>query len=578
MRELYGLEWGDSFTDTQIELLCMINRHPKSAGGLGMHGHLRNAMMLLWPETYAGEMEPGVPRWRDELELMTWAWCEVPITAVIGHASAGKTHTFGHIFSAMYLADPLNTIATVTSTHLSGLKKRFWADIVHAMQTNTLNMPMHIRAHDLTMRPAETPKEDKYVIEGIATDRGADAVERIQGNHSRNHRYVGIDEAQGTPKAVFEAMSNLMSDRDFKAALLANPTKKFSEFGTWCEPTDGWARIDPETDMWWYTKRGGICVRLDGMKSPNVKHGRKIFPWLIDQTYVDQVKTSYGEKSPRYWAFVRGWFPPDGSTGYVYPTTVVVKSEKLVDFRDRPRKLASLDPAFEGGDDCVLTLADLGKNDKGEPALNLDRQILIKVEVTASGEPIDYLIAMETIRVCKENNVLPEDYIMDTTGAGRGVAAFMMREWSPSINRLSYGGATTDRPLKHGDPDTAKQLFDRFVTELWWAGRSFMEEGHIGGIDHRFPKLREQLSAREYESLNEKKVRIESKREMKDRLGYSPDYADSFVQLVELMRIKGAIAGRLAPKATGGEHPRIKLASKYSRLEVASENFSGGTI
>src|SRR5690606_28397940 len=94
---IYGLTFPDSLSPAMVELWCYANNHTPDKGGLGMQGHLRNAMMLMWPELYAGEAEPGIPRWRDDLELLTWAWCNYRIVSVIGHASAAKTHTFGHI-------------------------------------------------------------------------------------------------------------------------------------------------------------------------------------------------------------------------------------------------------------------------------------------------------------------------------------------------------------------------------------------------------------------------------------------------------------------------------------------------
>lgn len=227
------------------ELWCYAN-----AEGEGAQAHLRRAMELLWPALYAGEAAPGIPRWRDDLDLLTWAWCRYRHIEVIGHASAAKTHTFAHIAATAYLADPANTILTLTSTHLSGLRKRLWADTVEALRSARLGpgrlgaAAFDVRSHDMTIRPAGS-REDKYVIEGIATDRGHAAVEKIQGTHSRRRRYVVIDEAQGTPGAIFEATANLMTDPDFRKVALANPTRRHSEFGSWCEPRAGWGSIHP---------------------------------------------------------------------------------------------------------------------------------------------------------------------------------------------------------------------------------------------------------------------------------------------------------------------------------------------
>lgn len=563
-----------------VELWCMIHKHPVADGGLGEHGHLRNAMLLLWPHIYAGEMEPGILRWRDELELLTWAWCKYRTIAVVGHASAAKTHTFGHIVAAYYIADAPNTIATLTSTHLNGLRKRLWADTVAACRTSTVGDIFDVRSHDMTIRPRGS-REDKYVIEGIATDRGQDAVEKIQGTHSKNHRFVVIDEAQGTPKAIFEAAANLMADPDFRLAQLANPTKKYSELGSWCEPIAGWNKLDPDLDFWWETKRGGVCVRLDGMRSPNIKHGRTIFPFLLRQDFVDSVAQAYGIDSPRWWTFIRGWFAPEGLFGVIYPGNVLNRAEAKHVYNTRPTPCAALDPAFEGGDDCALYFGEYGEAAGTKYALNVTEPIIIKVAVSETSDPLDYLIAQEVIRLCKERGVEPDDFIMDVTGAGRGVAAILAKEWKPgevvTIHRCAFGGPVTDRKMKVDDQETAKEMVDRFVSEMWWAGRAWMEEGMVGGVDERFKKLREQLSARQYETVKDKKISIETKKEMKERLGYSPDDADAFVMLIELMRRKGAVAGTNKPQTGGSpDHRLMNRAVAYSEIQNPEEEFSHG--
>lgn len=565
------------------------------AEGTRAQAHLRVAMQLLWPQLYAGQAAPGVPRWRDDLDLFTWAWCHYRHIEVIGHASAAKTHTFAHIAAAAYIADPLNTIVTLTSTHLGGLRKRLWADTVAAIRTAQIEPDIlgaaayDVRSHDMTIRPAGS-REDKYLIEGIATDRGHAAVEKIQGTHSSQRRYVIIDEAQGTPGAIFEATSNLMTDPDFRKVALANPTRRHSEFGSWCEPRAGWHAIDPERDNHWETRRGGICLRLDGLRSANIKAGKTHFPFLLRQDYLDSVATAFGEGSPRWWTFVRGWFAPEGLYGTVYPGAVLNRAEPLHTYALPPVRLAALDPAFEGGDQCTLAIAEYGESRGSRWALNLVAIHPLKLAVTERSDPLDYLIAREVIRLCRLHRVAPENFILDTTGAGRGVAAILEKEWSRQLHRCGFGGAPTDRRIKTADTDTARDIVDRFVSELWWAGRAFMEEGLVGGLSSQFQTLRAQLAAREYETLKEKKISIETKRAMKERLGHSPDEADAFVMLIELLRRKGATAGprpqpsRPQPPARPGlgratldsADPAARLALRTSRLVDPAREYSHG--
>lgn len=568
----YGLDWPKEWSPVQIELECYVLDHRPEDGGLGKAEHLKNAMMLLWPNIYAGEQEPGIPKWRPEIDRMVWAWCNYKIIMVIGHASAAKTHTFSHIGVASFLADPFETILTLTSTHLPGLRKRIWSDVKSAASTSTVGNVFSFRNFDLTARPIVTPKEEKYIIEGIATDKGQDAVSKIQGNHSKNHRFIIIDEADGTPGAIFDASANLMSDADFRMVGLANPAKQYNELGMWVEPVDGWGSIDPEIDFEWETKKGGICIRLDGLQSPNIRYKKNVFPWLIDQNYVDMVCNTHGMNSPRYWTFVRAWYPPDGAMGTIMSPSILAKAEKKIDFKFEPTPIASFDPAFEGGDDRILTIGEYGPVGDMPFNLNILEQIPVKVTMTKDSDPLDFLIAREVMRICKDRGVEPSDFAMDSTGNGRGVLAILQREWSTEVTAVNFGSATTNRPIRYGDPTPAKDLYDRFVTELWFATREFILDGRVGGLEG-MTKLREQCSAREYEMVSERKSKVETKKDFSKRLGYSPDYADSLVVMIELLRQKGAVAGTEADFIGFKQSHRtsqMDRAVKYSNLEISA--------
>jgi hypothetical protein len=584
----YGIDFNDpehfgdmagGFSDAMVEMYMMLHKIGPKDGGLGEHAHLKNAMMLLWPNVYGGEVAHGVPRWRDEIELLTWAWCEYNLMAVIGHASAGKTHTFGHVGALGYIADSMNTILTLTSTHLPGLRKRLWADTVAAIRSAQIGEGVvggdyfSVRSHDMSIRPNDGLNADKYIIEGIATDKGQEAVEKIQGNHSRKRRHVVIDEAQGTPGAIFEASANLMTDPDFRMAMLANPTKRYSEFGTWCEPNDGWSAIDPETDVHWETRRGGVCIRLDGLKSPNIRHNAVHFPFLIRPEYLDSIRKSFGEGSPRWWTFVRGWFAPEGLAGVVVPQSVIQKAEAAINYDMPPVRIASLDPAFEGGDQCVLMIGEYGKSGDTDHALNIRSSQPLKLKVSENSDPLDYLIAHEVMRICKNEDIEPENFILDTTGAGRGVAAILAKEWGP-VQRCGFGEKCSERQVRASEPEPAKDLFDRFVSELWWAIRVWMEEGMVGGVDSAHKNLRQQLVARQYETVRDKKISIEPKKEMKNRLGYSPDEADTLALLIELVRRRGGVAGTPNTNKNSAATKHNDLAVSQSRMFGAEAEYA----
>src|SRR3990167_7871622 len=66
--------------------------------------------------------------------------------------------------------------------------------------------------------------------------------------------------------------------------------------------------------------------------------------------------------SLEWWAYGRGWFPPSGVSQAIWPLEVINSTlGKMLEFYAYAQPLAALDPAFEGGDKCVLVTGNLGR-------------------------------------------------------------------------------------------------------------------------------------------------------------------------------------------------------------------------
>ena len=96
----------------------------------------------------------------------------------------------------------------------------------------------------------------------------------------------------------------------------------------------------------------------------------------------------------------------------------------------------------------------------------------------------------------------------------------------------------------------------------------------MGGLDISQKLLREQLVARQYETVRDKKISIEKKKDMKNRLGYSPDEADAFVMLIELVRRAGGVAGSANVHPHARDNQRKELAIRLSESLGAGAEFS----
>ena len=543
----YGLDWErDKHTEFSIENWCYRNNHPKEKGGLGAEGHFRNLWRIMWPQYEINE-------W---VELMIWAWCNFKYITVIGCQRAGKTYTFAHIAYLDYCCSPLETMTSLATVTFEGLRLRMWSDLLRAVETSEPQrngiQPFQIRSttNECRLFPESSAHEagEKFQIHGMSVSRTADAPGRIRGGHA-NRRRIILDEASDMPLAIFDAMVNPMSAPDAKCVLLTNPMEKVSRFGDWCEPEQGWGSVD-ENDMFWKTKIGngeGICLHFDGLQSPNIKAGKTIYPYMFGQESWDEIVANHGADSAQAWALGRGFFPPDGMVSKIWPNSTIERARPGARFDFQPQLCATLDPAFEF-DNCVMHLGQLGMPVFGQRdyKINATETLVAKLDAGPQAEPKDYQVAHWVMHECRRRGIPPEHFIMDITGNARGVFAILQKEWSRNVQGIEYGGAATDRPLRADDNRKCNEIYQWFITELYFRASEFAKAGLLGGLANLDRRTIDDLSARRYELKQGTKgvlMVAETKKEVKKRLGRSPDFGDAFVQFGELLIRLGTSPG-----------------------------------
>lgn len=573
-REKYGLKFMATDNDLAIELGCY--RDPKTfPTGKPREFHFTNAWRLVWPAF----------QFNAWTEMMIWAWCNYRVIGVMGSTRGGKTYTFAHVALLDYMAADFMTASSLVTTKFEALRARMWGDLCRAIEAiNPSVSPYFVNRYrlvsssnemKLVINDSKAHGTDKFMIQGVAADSGDTAAGKLRGQHA-DRRRIFTDEAQDVPDAVYMAIENARSAPDFRAVLLSNPVEKNSQFGKWTEPKAGWSTVSYLDDWWETVQPNGICLHLDGTRSPNVMAGKTIFPYLITKEYIDEVRASKGVGSLEDWMFNHGFFPPDGLISRIWPSGAIERAKQIVEFDYKPTKIASFDPAYEH-DDRALTIAELGVLRNGKPCVQILKQIEIPVK-EGPNEPLkDRQIADAVMRICRDEEVAPENYIQDTTGNGRSVFALLYESWSPKIQKVEYGGEATNRPLRLNDPKPANEQVRYFVAELWFRAAYMAADGLFAGFDRLHPKC--DLSARRYtiRQTGDRKLMVaETKEELKKRINRSPDFEDSLVQLGELVVRKGLLGNIPGFSATqANQWNRMKkLAIKAASRWAEKKEFS----
>lgn len=568
--EAYNLRFPDGVRPADIELACFHRGHPPEMGGLGRYGHLKNAIDLLCNEPRRRqaaerklEFDPEIHDtyiWNDWTEWMQETFCEDAWVTITGPAASWKTTSAALYANCFWSCSPHDSVVIATSTTLDGLRRRVWKEVTKFHRWFGIGNLVQSRNCIQFQKGS-----DDAGIFGIAVDKGEveKAVSKIIGFHARRMLVI-VDEMQTMNEAIVEACVNLESGAEvFQFIGLGNALSKFDPHGRMSEPKEGWNSIDDRTPSW-RTKRG-VCVHLDGRDSPNIRAGYDKYPGMLKQRDLDNTIERDGENSPQFWQMRIGFWAPEGITKTVLSETMIDRFKA----REKPvwigeyREGAGLDPAFEGGDRCVLRIGRVGKIEvegKERDAFDPSAAIIpIKLDVT-SKEPIHYQIVRIVRQECEARGIPREWFALDTTGEGGGLASIFAREWGPGFHEVEFGGRASEEPVSENNPLPASKEYLYRVTELWFNFRTAVQNGQVRGLDD---ETAIEFCKRFYE-MRGPLIQIEPKSQMKLRTGKSPDLADACVVLFDLFKKRMG----LLSNGRSGEHKRAQWQEIVQKFDV----------
>lgn len=494
-----------------------------AVGNCLMNNDKRKAARLLWPWLIQN----------DQTDRIWKALDTHPYLAIMGHASASKTFTCAAWFLLDWWQASSETALIITSDTIASMNRRIWSDIKTLLSKTSVGMPgILVDSKRIIQHSA---MDQKNAIAGVAAESD-DAQSKIQGIHTKRVRVL-VDEADNKlSKSIWGALSNLGASGDMKVVALANPVDRLGEFGMHCEPMNGWGSINPELDDEWDSRLGWHVLRLDGMKSPNILAGKDIFPFLLTNKGVEDIRTQKGELSPEWWSYVRAWYPPSGSIQSIFTNEIIELSRKRIDWHATCTPIAACDPAFEGGDNCCVILGRMGRlaSNPNKTAVEANKFITIKRKDTSKPVSIDF--GDQIIAILNNAEVKPENFAIDCTGNALGMSDYIQHSMQSKILAVNFGGSPTEMMITTEDTRKASDRFDRFVSELWYVAREWMKLGLLSVINS--PRnLSVQLEGRLYELMSaSQKIRVETKAKMKERNLGSPDEGDCLCLLVHLAR------------------------------------------
>lgn len=534
----YGYEW-PYCSPLSIELTAYRN----NLEGRALF-HMKNAHDFIWPN--------DKKTWNRWTERRFGAHCEGwKIITMAGGANCGKSFDAAKIGLLFWLSSPEEHTVLVASTSLTDLDSRIWGYVKRFHGANaSIELPGKLTATP----PPKILYNKADTIHGmfaVPLQRGTTqkTASTLIGRHPDRGFLAIIDEGTDVSPGFMEAVPNWEKSPWFQMLVIGNSASMFDPHGLLSRPVNGWDTIDPDIDKEWQTK-SGICLYFDCYDSPAIdepdpEKKALLSKFLFTEKGIEKAKAEYGENSPRFWRFTRGFWPSEDSLQTVL-TAVMIDKFKLQDKahwsgRDKMYLLAGLDPAFNpDGDECILRFATLGIDVNGLWVLDFGGEENIHKLVLDANlpEPSEYQILNQTRELCREHGVAPENLAVDVWGAGSGLGAIFKVNWSEHIYQVSSAGPPSETFVDAQKTQTARDAYDRRVTELWFSMQKFAQAGQIRGLDDI---TCEQFCTRLFEWKG-KKFALETKFDYKQRMGkvdnryQSPDRADAATMILDLAR------------------------------------------
>jgi hypothetical protein len=555
----YNALWPLGTSDLQIEMACIVKggkwekNEKKQGNGLAFH---YNAMRkILWPHL-------DDHRWN---QLCLKEAVESRALVIMGPASSGKTHFAAWFSLCDYYCFPETTCVLVSSTDLRGLQLRVFGEIkmLHELAQANHDVAGHILETKCAISTDDIEEDDSRDLRcgliGVPCVQNGRWVglSKYAGIKQKRMRLVG-DELSFMSSSWLSALANLDKNPDFRFIGLGNPNDILDPLGKAAEPRDGWSsHLEPEKTAVWDTRfMNGRCVNLIGHNSPNFDYPENEptrFPYLISREKIANTKAFFSEDSSEYHSQCIGSMKIGMMLKRVITRDLCVQFQAMsrdVVWDGKPKRICGLDAAY-GGDRCMCGHLDFGKVTSGKMMVLIYPPSIVPIKVSGGKEPEEQ-IADWVKDYCRRLDIRPADFFHDSTGRG-SLGTALARVWSAQCNPVEFGGTPTTRPVsldlfiwdyatKRRRLKRCDEHYSKFVTELWFTIRYAIEAGQIRGLPE---DVMEELCMREWSKVKGDKIEVESKVDMKERVGRSPDLGDWCSIVLEGARQRGFSVSKL---------------------------------
>lgn len=424
-------------------------------------------------------------------------------TAVRSCHGIGKTFTAAMCILWFLYTHP-KAIVLSTAPTWRQVEKLIWKEIRSAYRESVVPLGGNL----LPKTPELHLIHDEWYAAGLSTNEP----DRFQGFHEE-HILVIVDEAAGVNLEIYEAIEGILTSSGARLLLIGNPTAIGTPFYDAFVKNIGYKTFHVSAfDTPNFTAYG---ITPEDIASDTWQKKVKEIPYprLITPQWVSDRYKAWGELSAPYQVRVMGNFPQQGEDTLIPLLWIELAMERWEETpEDKPVQLG-VDVAAFGSDKTVIAV----RKGKKLSALNVYSQ---KNTRETAGLVLQYARENDTRKIA-----------VDEIGVGRGVV--------DSLEEDGYYGVGVNVAERSRDPERYHNL----RAELWYSFREMLDPDREPIALPPDDELLSELASVKYKVDSRGAIQIESKEDMKKRLGHSPDRADAAVLAFSNTQREGFVQG-----------------------------------
>lgn len=424
----------------------------------------------------------GIDPWDRQVELIRAIWHHHRVAIRAGH-KVSKSNTLAGVALA-WVSTKDGARVVLTSSTFRQVKQILWRElrILHSRAANQIGGKLHDDPETGLVFP------DGRQVFGFST-QDPDAAAGISG---ANVLFL-VDEGQGVPRQIYEVLEGNAAG-GAHIAVAGNPSQTSGTyFDAFHSQADEWHRI-----------------RISSEESPNVRAGRIVIPGLATREWVEDRKRVWGEDSDLYRVRVRGDFPKQASNAVISidAVTAAVAAWEVTE-AEGPLELG-VDPAYDGADETVIFPRRGRKLFEPEVVRKLDG-----VEVAGK--------VLEVVRKHYQGIYERVRVKIDVVGIGASAADQLDHSEAARILGIEVVPVKSQESPTRGGRAGEPEYFN-LRSQLWFGMADWLKDG---GALPQISRLERDLVTPTFDLDNKNRLKVESKKEIRKRLGRSPDYGDA---------------------------------------------------